>query len=296
MRLSADDRRSLKRVLQRRRAAISPVTRGFPPRLPGPGRRAEGLSQEQMDELLARARGTYNRLENGRLAHPGADLLTAVAQTLGLDEHEWTFLWRVTRKENPPGALHGSAGTDVAGVWRRIVEGITGTLVYLSDVEYGVVAHNEDFRAFFPRRRPPANVMRWLLLDPEARTEVLVDWADRWAPAIMPHLRQTVESRPRNASLARLERDVLADPVAGPLYRARAAVPLPYEDGTELPVHHAVHGPGRLTTCLAEPIVAPGARLNLSIYLPDAPTPDPTPAPTPEVPPGFPPDRFRDPV
>ncbi|MEU9855779.1 helix-turn-helix transcriptional regulator [Streptomyces sp. NPDC047974] len=88
LRLSADDRRSLKRVLQRRRAAISPVTRGFPPWLPGPGRRGEGLGQEQTDELLARARGTYNRLENGRLAHPGADLLTAVAQVLGLDEHE----------------------------------------------------------------------------------------------------------------------------------------------------------------------------------------------------------------
>ncbi|MEU9855778.1 hypothetical protein [Streptomyces sp. NPDC047974] len=130
----------------------------------------------------------------------------------------------MTRKENPPGALHGSAGTDVAGAWRRIVEGITGTLVYLGDVESGVVAHNGDFRAFFPRRRPPANVMRRLLLDPEPAPR---SW---WTGRSSGHRRSCPTCGRRwspapGAAPARLERDVLADPVAGPLYRARAAVP-----------------------------------------------------------------------
>ncbi|MFJ6935408.1 helix-turn-helix domain-containing protein [Streptomyces sp. NPDC101132] len=269
MRLSADDRRSLKKVLQARRAAIDPVTRGFPVRRPGPGRRVAGLSQEQMDELLLRARGTYNRFENGRLTHPGADFLSSVAKVLGLSEQEWTFLWQLTRKENPPSTLHSSSGTALAGVWRRVIEGLTGTLAYINDAEWNLVTHNEDFRLLFPRGQPPANVMRWMLLDPEARTEVLTDWAGQWAPAIMPHLRQAVELRPDNPALVRLERDVLADPVAGALYREGAAVPLPFVDGSELPLRHAVHGPGRLTTCLAEPILAPGARINLSIFTPD---------------------------
>ncbi|CAL9646752.1 MmyB family transcriptional regulator [Streptomyces sp. enrichment culture] len=271
MPLSAHDRRSLKKLLQERRASIDPVTRGFPRRLPGPGRRAAGLSQEQMDELILRARGTYNRLENGQLAGPGADLLASVAKVLGLSEQEWAFLWQTTRKENPPYPLHSSAGNTLAGMWRKVIESMTDTIAYINDAEWNLVTCNEDFRRVFPRGQAPANIMRWLLLDPEARTDVLPDWADQWAPAMMPHLRQAVELRPDNAALVRLERDVLADPLAGPLYREGAAVPVPFTDGSELPLRHAIYGPGRLTTCLAQPILAPGARINLSIFTPDDP-------------------------
>ncbi|MGW8767876.1 MmyB family transcriptional regulator [Streptomyces sp. NPDC055815] len=268
MRLTAGDRRALKHVLQERRAAIDPVTVGFPGRSAGPGRRAAGLSQEQMDELLNRTRGTYNRFENGQLVNPGSDFLAAVAKTLGMNEQEWTFLWRLTRKESPPRVLHCTAGTSLAGVWQRAVDQVRGALAFLSDAEWNVVAHNAEFGRFFPRGEAPANIMRWLLLEPEARTEVLTHWESQWAPAMMPHLKHSTELRPDNPALARLERDVLDDPVAGPLYRAAASVPVPFVDGSELPARHAVHGPGRLVTCLAEPVTAPGARLNLSFYVP----------------------------
>ncbi|MFJ5829094.1 helix-turn-helix domain-containing protein [Streptomyces sp. NPDC093089] len=62
-------------MLQERRAALDPVTAGFPARGSGPGRKAVGLSQEQMDELLVRTHGTCNRFENGRLAHPGGEMI-----------------------------------------------------------------------------------------------------------------------------------------------------------------------------------------------------------------------------
>ncbi|WP_328944284.1 helix-turn-helix transcriptional regulator [Streptomyces sp. NBC_00250] len=247
---------------------IDPVTVGFPKRLPGPGRRAPGLCQEQMDELLMRTPGTYNRFENGQLPNPHRNFLAAIAKILGLSEPEWTFLWQLTRKEAPPRPLHSTAGTSVAGVWQRVVEQIGGALAYVSDAEFDVIAHNEEFRSFFPRGQGPANMMRWLLLDPEARTEVLIDWEALWAPAIMPNLKQAVELRPDNPALVRLEQDVLADPVAGPLYRGCASVPVPHFDGSELPARHAVYGPGRLATCLAEPVTAPGARINVSFFVP----------------------------
>ncbi|WP_051716754.1 helix-turn-helix domain-containing protein [Streptomyces sp. NRRL F-5727] len=273
VRLSPDDRRSLKRVLQERRAAIDPTSRGFPRRSPGPGRRAAGLSQEQMDDLLLRSRGTYNRFENGRLPRPSGDFLAAVAKILGLSEQEWTFLWRLTRKENPPRTLHSGSGMSVAGMWQQIVDRIDGAVAYVSDAEYTVIAHNAEFRRLFPPGRAPLNVMRYLLLDVRARTETLTDWETRWAPAMVPHFKQSVEARPDSLLLASLERAVLADPLVGPLYRASASVPVAYADGSELPIHHAVHGPGVLTTCLAEPVSAPGARVNLSFYTPDAPGP-----------------------
>ncbi|MFB6841043.1 XRE family transcriptional regulator [Streptomyces sp. NPDC056361] len=268
MEQSSNDRGRLKAMLQTRRAAIDPVTMGFPQRMPGPGRRATGLSQEQMDVLLTRTQGTYNRFENSQLASPGTDLLTAVARTLRLDEQEWAFLWRITRRENPPYPLHSSSGMAIAGVWQRVIDQVDGTLAYISDVEFNVIASNEDFRRLFPRGQGPANIMRWMLLDPEARSDVLVDWETRWLPVMMPTLKHSVELRPDNGGLTRLEHDVLDDPVAGPLYRDHASAPTPFYDGSELPLRHAVHGPGWLTTCLAQPVTAPGALINFSIYMP----------------------------
>ncbi|GGT58075.1 hypothetical protein GCM10014713_59620 [Streptomyces purpureus] len=223
-----------------------------------------------MDVLLTRTPGTYNRFENGQLAAPGADLLTSVARTLRLDEQEWAFLWMITRKESPPHALHGSSGTSIAGAWQRVTDHIHGALAYVDDAEWNIVVHNEAFRRLFPRGQAPANVMRWILLDPEARTDVLMQWETHWVPAITPHLKHSVELCPENRALGRLAYDVLNDPVAGPLYLEHAAAPIPYFDGSELPVRHAVHGAGRLTTCLAEPVTAPGARINLSFYTPGA--------------------------
>ncbi|MFD0368167.1 helix-turn-helix domain-containing protein [Streptomyces sp. NPDC127114] len=271
MRLSASDRGRLKEILQKRRAALDPVTMGFPERRPGPGRRAAGLSQEQMDVLLTRTVGTYNRFENGQLANPATDFLTAVARTLRLDEHEWAFLWQLLRKERPPHPLHSSSGMSIAGVWHRIIDRVGDSVAFVHDAEWNVLVHNEGFRRFFPRGQAPANIMRYMLLDPEARTEVLTDWETQWVPAMMPHLKHTAALRSGNDGLARLERDVLADPVTGPLYRDCASAPIPFYDGSELPVRHAVYGPGRLTTCLADLVAAPGARLNISLFTADAP-------------------------
>lgn len=268
MKLTASDRHALKKVLQGRRDAIDPATVGIPQRVRGRGRRAAGLSQEQVDVLLERTPGTYNRFENGQLAKPGGEFLTAVAKVLRLSEPEWVFLWQLTRKENPPHTLHASAGMSIAGVWQRVVDQVGGALAYVSDAEWNVVVHNEEFRRLFPRGKAPTNIMRFLLLDPRARTETLTDWESLWAPTMMPHLKQSVELRRSRPELARLEHDVLDDPVAGPLYRDCASVPVPYYDGSELPINHAVHGPGLLTTCLAQPITAPGARMNLSFYTP----------------------------
>lgn len=268
MQLADSNRLSLKGLLQERRAAISPESAGFPRRTSGRGRRAVGLSQEQMDCLLHRAPGTYNRFENGQLAKVSNEFLTAVAKALRLNEQEWTILWRLARRENPPYALHEDSGMTVPGVWRGVMERINGAMAYVTDAEWNVLAHNEDYRSLFPRGEPPANTMRWMLLDDEARTEVLTDWEGRWAPLVMPQLRHAREMRPDNATLARIEADVLADPVAGPIYREAATAPIPYPDGSERPIHHAVHGPGWVTTCVAEPVTSPGSRVMLLVYTP----------------------------
>ncbi|WP_406343373.1 helix-turn-helix domain-containing protein [Streptomyces sp. NBC_00648] len=267
--LAARDRMSLKTLLQERRAAIHPESAGFPPRQAGPGRRVAGLSQEQMDILLERTPGTYNRFENGQL-NPTAEFLTNVARTLRLNEQEWTFLWRLTRREYPPYTLHRDSGMSVPGVWQRVVEQIDGAMAYITDAAWNLLAHNAEFAALFPRGEVPANTMRWMTLDPEAREDVLTDWADRWAPMVLPQLRHGVEMRPNHVELRRLEAEVQDDPVAGPLYRETGATPIPYPDGSERPIRHSELGPGWVTTCVAEPVTSPGARVMLLLYTPGA--------------------------
>ncbi|OAR23935.1 hypothetical protein A8W25_15775 [Streptomyces sp. ERV7] len=116
----------------------------------------------------------------------------------------------------------------------------------------------------------PANTMRWMTLDPEAREDVLTDWEDRWAPMVLPQLRHGVEMRPNHVELRRLEAEIQADPVAGPLYRESGATPIPYPDGSERPIRHSRYGPGWVTTCVAEPVTSPGARVMLLLYTPGA--------------------------
>ncbi|MEV6725406.1 helix-turn-helix domain-containing protein [Streptomyces xanthochromogenes] len=269
MHLAAADRAALRTLLRERRAAVSPASAGFPPRRPGPGRRVAGLSQEQMDVLLERTPGTYNRFENGQLSTPSAELLTAVATVLRLGEQEWVFLWRLTRREAPPNPLHRDSGLSVPEEWHGLVDGISGAIAYINDAEWNLLAHNKEFAELFPGGEPPANPMRWMLLDPEAREVVLGDWAESWAPLVMPQLRHAVELHPRNAALARLQADVRRDPVAGPLYAAAAAAPIAYPDGSARPLNHALYGPGRVTTCVAEPVTSPGARVVLLLYTPN---------------------------
>ncbi|MGW2816888.1 hypothetical protein [Streptomyces sp. NPDC001415] len=94
-------------LLRERRAAVSPGSAGFPPRRPGPGRRAAGLSREQMDLLLDRTPGTYNRFENGQLPTPSAELLTAVATLRPINHALYGPGWVTTCVAEPvtsPGA------------------------------------------------------------------------------------------------------------------------------------------------------------------------------------------------
>ncbi|MGZ2361498.1 hypothetical protein LRE75_33275 [Streptomyces sp. 372A] len=141
-------------------------------------------------------------------------------------------------------------------------------MAYINDSTWNVLTFNESFRDLFPGGKAPGNSMRWMALDVKAREETLLDWETRWAPLVFPQLRHAVQLRPTNTELLRIEEEVRNDPVAGPLYRDTADMPIPYPDGSERPINHAIHGPGWVTTCVAEPVTSPGARLMLLVYTP----------------------------
>ncbi|MCX3061190.1 MmyB family transcriptional regulator [Streptomyces beihaiensis] len=264
------NKKALRALLRERRALIAPESHGFS-RPTGQGRRAPGLSQHQVDQLLHRTLGTYHRLESGSYPNPPADLLRDVACLFGLNEQEWVLLCRYALLQDPPGPLHQSSGKEVPGVWQEAVNSVSH-MAYVSDASWDLLAWNQAFADLFPDHRPPMNTMRWMLLDPQARC-TLVDWSTTWAPLLLPQLRVALASRPDDEVLIQIEKEVVADPEAGPLYEAGGSAIHP--DGDERPLLHSRLGPGWATMCAAQPLTTPGARFMILIFHPGPRRPQP---------------------
>ncbi|TGB14230.1 helix-turn-helix domain-containing protein [Streptomyces sp. MZ04] len=256
---------ALRALLRERRALIDPESHGFS-RPTGQGRRARGLSQHQVDQLLHRTIGTYHRLESGSYPNPPASLLRDVARLFGLNEQEWGSLCRYALLQEPPGPLHQSSGKEVPGVWQEAVDGVRH-MAYVTDASWNMLAHNEAFTTMFPGRNVPGNIMRWMVLDPDGR-RTLTDWHTAWAPMVLPQLRAALASRPDDCTLRQIEKEVLAAPETAIPYDA--GNPYPHPDGDERPLLHAEKGPGWVTMCAAQPLTAPGARLMILVFHPGA--------------------------
>ncbi|MEI5102484.1 helix-turn-helix domain-containing protein [Streptomyces sp. PmtG] len=252
---------ALRALLRERRALIAPESHGFV-RTTGQGRRAPGLSQHQVDQLLHRTLGTYHRLESGNYPNPPTALLRDVARLFGLNEQEWVSLCRYALLQDPPGPLHLSSGKEVPGVWREAVNGISH-IAYVTDASWDMLAYNDACAAVFPGREVPLNIMRWMILSPVAR-ELLLDWSTAWAPLLLPQLRGALATRPEDETLRQIEKEVLADPAAAPLYGADK--PYLHPDGDERPLLHSEKGPGWVTMCAAQPLTAPGARMMILVF------------------------------
>jgi transcriptional regulator with XRE-family HTH domain len=159
--------------LRARRGLVSPDSVGMPA---GARRRVPGLRREEVAMLAGISPDYYLRLERGRDRHPSAQVLTALARVLQLDEVETAYLAdlavpparnrRVRRTEHVPARLHHLlAALDVPA----FVEGRA----------FDVLAANPLAVAFSPRLRIGENRLRSLLLDPEERA-----FHDDWEGAV----------------------------------------------------------------------------------------------------------------
>lgn len=197
------DKSALRTLLTVRRALIDPAGHGFH-RSSRRGRRAPGLSQHQVDQLLHRTPGTYRRLESGAWPRPDTGFLRDVAMLFALDEQEWVSLCRYAGIGDPPGPLTPRSGKEVPGVWQEAVDGMTHP-AYITDASWELVTYNDEFSRLFPGRRVPTNTLRWMLLEPQGRA-MLIDWENSWAPLVVPQLRAALATRPDDEVLRRIER------------------------------------------------------------------------------------------
>ncbi|THA24382.1 XRE family transcriptional regulator [Streptomyces sp. RKND-216] len=269
----------LQNLLRAARARVSPEQVGLTAPADPRGRHAEGLTQNDMDTLLAARPDTYARLERGKIQRPSRELLEGVGRALELTAIEWRELWAYALGQEPPDVLDPHADTHIPQVWHRIC-GELASMAYIISGDWTLLGHNPAFTELFPDARPPSNVLRWMLLDDEARGRTLVDWETAWAPAVMAQLRIAHAARPYQHTLTRIVHEVMDDPVAGPLYRRDPRAEM-HPDGDVRPLHHPRLGPGHAHIGAANLIAAAGARFMVVHFTPGPAAPAlPAPAPS----------------
>lgn len=259
------DRQAMRTLLAQARARLDPGEFGLAPRAEPRGRKVSGLTHEHMTRLLGWPEHKYGYVERGKLAAISTELLEPIARTLRLGDHEWEALVLYATGAPPAYPLDPRVGRAVPRAWERVLAGCR-EIAYVNDVAWDLVAYNTEFSRLFPDRRVPGNVMRWMLLDPQART-ILADWEQSWLPLLLPQLRAAVTACPDNPTLLRLLADVRLDPLAGPRYDTPAVgYFLQPRAEAPRPLLHPELGPGWATMCAAGPFGVPGGRLMFVLY------------------------------
>ncbi|WP_181788325.1 helix-turn-helix domain-containing protein [Streptomyces phytophilus] len=138
---------------------------------------ASPLTQKVVAERAGIGWRTYQALEAGeprsRLAPAKAD---ALAGALDLDAAERDLLFMLAARVRP-GPAH-AAGPDAAVLadLRLVLDSAEPTPAVLLDAMGNVQMYNHAMSTWFPHvREPHANMVRWCLSHPEARTQI-VDW------------------------------------------------------------------------------------------------------------------------
>ncbi|MFD7057426.1 helix-turn-helix domain-containing protein [Streptomyces mirabilis] len=222
------DKAGLRELLRQRRARLDPVDLGL---LPDRGRRkkARGLSQAQVAQLLFRTERWYGEFERGGIETPTSAVLEDVARVLKMDESERTALFVFALAQDPPDPV-GSDGDEVFSPrWSRLADDFSPLPVVVTDLAWNALAYNTAFSVLHdaltaddedPGSSDRFNVIRWQLLRRESRNRQLLDWENSWAVSASLQLRYSLALHPANQQLQRLTAEVESDPEAGPIYRA----------------------------------------------------------------------------
>lgn len=232
-------RGELTSLLRYRRTQINPADVGLTHR--GRGRRAVGLSQAQVAQLLYRTERWYGQFERGGVSAPHPELLEDVARVLRMSEQERAALYLYALGQEPPDRSADAAEGERDGdgdkglLWAGLLDDVSPHPVAVTDVAWNVIAHNRKFAAFrhaisadasgVEAEHPAANgfnLLRWQLLHREARDVQMLDWETEWAPAAAARLRYSLARHPHNRTLREIEETVRTDPRASAVYQNSA--------------------------------------------------------------------------
>jgi transcriptional regulator with XRE-family HTH domain len=192
--------------LQARRAQLSPEAAGV---ATYGRRRVPGLRREELAQLAGVSVDYYVRLEQGRAAHPSAQVLDAIARALGLEEVERRHLHDLA--DSQPPRRRRPAPERVPRSLLHLVAQLEGVPAVVLGRRMDLLAWNPLAAALLgdPARLPPdhRNYARIMLLEPESR-ELYVDW-ERHARETVGYLRQCAGRYPDDPRIAALVGELL---------------------------------------------------------------------------------------
>ncbi|MFI1463516.1 helix-turn-helix domain-containing protein [Nocardia carnea] len=230
--------------LRSRREAVGPAQVGLPT---GPRRRTPGLRRAELATLAGVSVEYIIRLEQGRDRNPSPQVLSALADALGLSTNERVHLYRLTKADtgfNCTGP--GAPAREIRPTVRALLDQLEPAAAVVVDSRTEVLACTAGYRRLMEPTGAldggdGANLARFTFTDPRART-VYPDW-DHQADHIVATLKQgPFRADPHIAALA----DQLTIAAGAPFTERVATVPnLPAATGITR-LEHPEAGPLRL--------------------------------------------------
>ena len=260
----AADRTAFGTFLRSRRDRLTPAQAGITA-FPGP-RRVPGLRKEELAVLVGLSPDHYSRLEQGRQATVGDDVLDALARALQLDDLERAHLRD----------LAAAPTRRMRSVWeapQRPQPGLLRMMTVLDHVPALLVGRRGEVLAanhllgsvLGTAFAPGDSFVRWLFLDPAARERITN--RDEFAAAAVGGLRYETGRHPGDRKLTALVDELrradpavagwwddqgvadrtsltkrIAHPTAGPLEFGIEAVTVPHDPDQRLVVYTAEPG------------------------------------------------------
>lgn len=213
--MAGNDRSDLAHFLRQRRAAMTPPGQNGRPR--SSRRRVSGLRRQEVADLTGISVEYYTRLEQGKAPRPSREILTALAQGLGLTGPERAHLFRLGG-ESPP-ELPAPESVVRPGLL-RMLRGLDDTMpVTVHDGRLDILARNRLAAELLPPpdgAGPFARNLAYQAFATTALTDLLGQAAEQFLRVAAAELRTALGRYPEDGYL----RDLLADLTANsPTFR-----------------------------------------------------------------------------
>lgn len=220
----------------------------------GPGRRAPGLSQIDLAELLGVGLSTVQRFEYGKTKHVDPSLLDRVAKVLRMGERDRVELYRRAIGRDPEPSYLEQPASRLTPFWRNSInneplrhwtEGdhlVHGPITYANSLDWVPLAGNAAFDEMFTSGRRPENMFYWIA----TAADQLLEHREIWLRLLLPQLRGLLFKYPDHKGLLGLERWCQSEPSVREMWHSSAQPSYQTPDGALRPFFHAVYGRGTL--------------------------------------------------
>lgn len=195
-------------AVRRWRDRVPPEAAGLPT---GRSRRAAGLRREELALLAGISVDYLTRLEQGRAAHPSAQVVTALARALRLSGAERDHLHRLAGLA-PPGPQ--TMPIEVTPSVQRLLDRLAGTPVAVYDAAWTLLVANPPYAALMGDpsgwRGEERNGVWRHFLGPASRVRLGPEERRGFEAALVGDLRSAAAHYPADPRLGRLLADLRA--------------------------------------------------------------------------------------